>query len=979
MAYYKNGNFTIENVEKHLGYPLKKTGHNQYQGTCPYCQEEGHDTSGDNLHFNPNKGFFCGACIDNEHGKKLAQEIVKINKENYKTYQNTSVLGYSANDVEQYQKELFSDKQMLDLLIDTTNLTEEVIKEVKIGFSHKCNVFTLPMISLDGTITGLEFRTPENQKGKFKFLCKTKGFAEDETKLLSKINNVEHPKELFICAGYKDGYAVLQDLKNHGREKEVQIVTNTNGEPNTAKALEPHIEYLKTFDKVVICLDNDKPGKAALKKVEQTIPVIFEVLNLARLNGVEKYINDYNDLLKYKNEYKITEDIAKENTSLSLNSLLKIYIKNPNTKLNQTKQVKIKPEHSSKIGFIETGIYPYKNNYYLIRFDKEENELIYVRKSNFTIDITRKIIAQSLSFGQQSEYKIELTTHIGNKTTVPQVLTQKELLDHKNLHEILKGTEIHINTLTDVELKNIILDELNQINEELHIYKNPSLIEHKSEPYWLYKNALINLTNDNIYISKDKTKDLIQIDSKDSVALRVDRGMFAPELYLPDLSYEEFVRKNYNDELITEFSKTAKTIPQLLAQCLFANTLRTYNKKPEAFLALGIALMSPYVDILFAKTMGFPIGCMYGEAASGKSNLLQTLAYIFGFDSRFLSSGNDTSTNVLHNMEYYKNIPLLHSEIEGYLRKNFEPIVKAVYDRNPRKKMTAYAKDQDVKAVNATLHFATNDRAHRNPQTATRLVYTEFKKDDFSVEEASKLNNIREKYLSCILPEILKSYKKPNHIHADLKLVIKRVCKLNPTLDLRFVNNVAIAMLGMDYLYYLANFDASFRQSEELKVLLANIENYVKSLQDLTHTEDVFEKFLRIFLPLAKSGRIQYGSEYVFNEKKKELSIYVNGVYQLFKKEFKQSEDNGVPIPDEKDITNQALKRPYIEKKSKNFGKKKSNRALVITIPETEETLLYILKELVSYQEDLEARENQKDRPIETPYMKDKLEQITAI
>ena len=79
MAYYKNGNFTIENVEKHLGYPLKKTGHNQYQGTCPYCQEEGHDTSGDNLHFNPNKGFFCGACIDNEHGKKLAQEIVKIN------------------------------------------------------------------------------------------------------------------------------------------------------------------------------------------------------------------------------------------------------------------------------------------------------------------------------------------------------------------------------------------------------------------------------------------------------------------------------------------------------------------------------------------------------------------------------------------------------------------------------------------------------------------------------------------------------------------------------------------------------------------------------------------------------------------------------------------------------------------------------------------------------------------------------------
>ena len=55
--------------------------------------------------------------------------------------------------------------------------------------------------------------------------------------------------------------------------------------------------------------------------------------------------------------------------------------------------------------------------------------------------------------------------------------------------------------------------------------------------------------------------------------------------------------------------------------------------------------MSPFVDILFSKTMGYPINFMYGEAASGKSNLLITIAYLFGFDSRYLSSGNDTSLN----------------------------------------------------------------------------------------------------------------------------------------------------------------------------------------------------------------------------------------------------------------------------------------------------------------------------------------------
>lgn len=47
MNYYSNGEFTIEEVERANGYPLKKTGINQYQGPCRYCREEGGDTKGD--------------------------------------------------------------------------------------------------------------------------------------------------------------------------------------------------------------------------------------------------------------------------------------------------------------------------------------------------------------------------------------------------------------------------------------------------------------------------------------------------------------------------------------------------------------------------------------------------------------------------------------------------------------------------------------------------------------------------------------------------------------------------------------------------------------------------------------------------------------------------------------------------------------------------------------------------------------------
>lgn len=960
---------TLEEVEKFLGYSLKKVGVKQYQGPCPYCRQEGGDTKGDNLNFNPNRGIFCGITPDNEHGKRLAQEIIKTRYEGKETYKKVSELSYGEKDIERYSSNLFNNKKMLELVKEATGLSEEVIKECKIGFSKESKVFVLTMIAIDDTITGLEIRVPENHKGKFKFLCKTKGYTENIEKCLSKINSPKEAKKAIICAGYKDGYAIYQYLKDIGQENEYQILTNTNGEPNTARALEPHIEYLKGFEQVILCLDNDKAGKKAVEKVEQSIPLIFYNLNLGRLAGINEYINDFNDLYKYIKSKNITDDVIKKNLKLSSHSILKLYLNNPNADLEQKKVVQIDNKHTSVISYFKTGIYPYRNNYYHISYNSEKSELTYIRKSNFTLNILRTIIFNSLSFENQTEYRLEVVTNIGKRTTKPKILTQKELLDIKNLHEILKEGGIHLHTLKDAELKNIILEELDNLNEELNIYKNPSLIHHQSKPYWIYKNAVIDLENGNILVPTKENKNIIQISLRNFIALDVDDGMYAPSLYIPNMSYADFINENKDDELISELAPKSKTIESLIAKALFVNTLRTYGNKVEPFLSLGTALMSPFVNILFEKTMGYPINFMYGEAASGKSNLLQTIAYTFGFDTRFLSSGNDTALNLLHNMEYYSSTPILYAEIEGYMRKNFETTVKAVYDRNARKRMTAFGKNQDIKAINATLNFASNDRAHRNPQTATRLVYTEFYKDDFNPQEASKINSIREKYLSCILPKILLRFNDKEKLYTDLKNKCKIIQEFNPNLDLRCVNNIAIAMLGMDYLLQVADFNVEFKEGEEVKILSQNLEKYVKSHQAIIHTEDCFEKFMQIFLNLAKSDKIKFCGEYIFNENKRELSIYIEGTYQLFKKEYKQSEENGVYIPDSKDIRIQALKNEFITYKSKNFGNNKTKRAIIIQIPENDEFLNYIFDELVKHQEEMTERELKKSDPIYTPYM----------
>lgn len=413
MNYYSNGEFTIDEVERVNGYPLKKTGPNQYQGPCKYCREEGGDTKGDNLHFNSQKGIFCGASVDNEHGKRTAQEIVnskKVKKQNYKKFTD---LGYTEKDIEKYQKELFSNKEMLNLVKGKTGLSEEVIREVKIGYSKDSNVFTLPMIALDGSIVGLEFRVPKNEKGEFKFLCKTKGFAQDSNKLLCKINSPENPTEIFVAAGFKDGYAVLQDLKNHGRESDVLIVTNSNGEPHTAKALKPHIDFLRSFKEATLCMDNDKAGKAAVEKIEQSIPITFKILDLGRLSGSNEYINDFNDLLKYIQEHNITEDIVFNNKKLSVHSLLKKYIKYPNSKLNLTKQEIVDDADADKLIYFEPGIYAYNGCYYSIKYDNDKKNLQYSRKSNFTVEIMRKIVSKFFAFGYNNEYKLEIVTHLG--------------------------------------------------------------------------------------------------------------------------------------------------------------------------------------------------------------------------------------------------------------------------------------------------------------------------------------------------------------------------------------------------------------------------------------------------------------------------------------------------------------------------------------------------------------------------------------
>jgi len=968
-TYYNGGNVTIEEVLA-IAPGLQGRG-KEKKGPCPYCQAEGGDTSGDNLHFHPDRGAFCGACENNSHASQLFKDIHARRREKQEAYQKSSKISYKDEDVRKYSQELINNNDMLNLVIKATGLTKKTIKDCKIGYIKEDEVFTLPMYDIDGGIVGLEFRKPENSKGKaFGFVSKTKGYAADPKRCLSKINTPLNPKKALICAGYKDGYAAYQYLQELGLADEYMILTNTNGEPSTAKALKENIEFLGQFEQVILCLDNDKAGKIATKQIEKEIPVPVYKFDLSHIKGIDEYINDFNDFYKHVSENKITGNLIQENLRLSIYSVLKFYIKHVDVPLNKRLKAEISPEHADILEFLPEGIYAYRNCYFNVRYDQEKCVVAYRRKSNFTINILRTVIFNTFGHENRQEYKLEITTNVGDKTTKSQILTQKELQDVRNLHEVLKEGGVHIHSFTDTEFKNILLEELKNCSLELHIYKNPSLVIHKGKEYWAYANAIIDLSKDEILVPEEVLKNKtspISVGKNNELSLSVDKGMHAPNLFIPKENIKTFFEKS-KDSFLKEFQASSETIQAATAKAFCLNTVMAYNNKIEAFMAVGTALMSPFVNILYEKTLGYPINFLYGEAASGKSNLLQTIACIFGFDIRYLSSGNDTAYNLLHNTEYYNALPILYSEIENNLRKGFETTVKAVYDRNSRKRMTNFGKDQDIRAVNATLHFASNDRAHKNSQTATRLVYTEFYKADFSPKEASKLNHIRENYISCILPEILKFYKDKEFLLNEFDIIVKAIKEIQPDIDLRCVNNIAIAKLGMDLLFKVAGFAESFYEGVQYKTLIANFANYIKSYETAVSTQDCFEKFLEIFLVLAKQNKINYGNEYVFSSSNKTISIYLKDVYPLFKKEYKQMEDYGTLIPDAKDIKNYAKKRKYEVEKVVHFKKEKTNRCIQITVKDNDEFLKHLLDQLLDVERERVIKERAKKDGIRTKF-----------
>lgn len=142
--------------------------------------------------------------------------------------------------------------------------------------------------------------------------------------------------------------------------------------------------------------------------------------------------------------------------------------------------------------------------------------------------------------------------------------------------------------------------------------------------------------------------------------------------YSFDIHADKYKYLKETAQVYKDIYKEETTTVNIIASSLIRNTLKAYNNSVEPFLIIGNAIMSPFVDIVYKNLKAFPVSFCHGEARSGKSNILELIANIFGYGPDFISGGNDTSNNLLHNMEYYNKTPILFAEVERNLRKTFK-------------------------------------------------------------------------------------------------------------------------------------------------------------------------------------------------------------------------------------------------------------------------------------------------------------------
>ena len=117
-----------------------------------------------------------------------------------------------------------------------------------------------------GEVVGAKVRTPDKQfrvEGRVKTL-----FGMNKFPKTTKIKNGKGAEStLVITEGEMDAMSIYEAQPSY-----YAITSIPNGAASAKKAMQDNFDYITSFDKVILCFDNDKPGREAAIEAAGVLP-----------------------------------------------------------------------------------------------------------------------------------------------------------------------------------------------------------------------------------------------------------------------------------------------------------------------------------------------------------------------------------------------------------------------------------------------------------------------------------------------------------------------------------------------------------------------------------------------------------------------------------------------------------------------------------------------------------------------------------
>lgn len=240
---------------------------------CPACREVGHDKKGDHL-FLMSDGvtWYCNKPYHEPYTERDGEEIKTTEMDNDLTIKDITKLPHYGN------KDRCISAETHKAFKVRTEFDPDTNKPCTTYYPETC----------DGKLVSYKGR----KFPKFFFIKKFKD--SDTIDLFGQWRCPKSGKRLLICAGEEDTMAAHEMLHDKYPEFEPCIVGLPRGEKSFTPIAD-NLEFIKGFDEVILAMDMDDVGRAAIAGIA---PIIGE--GVKSLNISEKDVND----LKIKNKEK---------------------------------------------------------------------------------------------------------------------------------------------------------------------------------------------------------------------------------------------------------------------------------------------------------------------------------------------------------------------------------------------------------------------------------------------------------------------------------------------------------------------------------------------------------------------------------------------------------------------------------------------------------------------------------------------------